>query len=73
MSDFPDRTEPEANPVIGSDAAERLSDRAADLYETTLDASKRSVETISTYVQQNPVTSVLIAFGAGFVFSRMLR
>jgi ElaB/YqjD/DUF883 family membrane-anchored ribosome-binding protein len=72
MSDFPDRIEPEAKPVIG-DAAENLSDRASDLYETALDASKKSAEEISAYVQQKPIISVLLAFGAGFVFSRMLR
>ena len=72
MSDVPDRTNPEANPVIGSDAAERLSDRATELYETALDAGKKSVDVIATYVQENPLTSVLIAFGAGFVLSRIL-
>ena len=76
MSGFHGRIEPEAKPladdVAGTDAVEKVSDLASDLYQTTLVASKKSADAIAAHVQRQPLTSLLIAFAAGFVFSKIL-
>ena len=76
MSDFQSQTEIEAKQVAddlaGRGSGDTISVRAADLYETVSDASKKSAEAITAHVQQHPLSSVLIAFGAGFVFSKIL-
>ncbi len=61
----------EAN-KFGQDAAGKLSDRASDLYETVSDTSKKSAEAITAHVEEQPLSSLLIAFAAGFIFSKIL-
>jgi hypothetical protein len=76
MSGFQGQISPEAksmaDDVAGTDAVGKVSDLASDLYETTLEASKKSADAISAHVQRQPLTSLLIAFAAGFVFSKIL-
>lgn len=57
---------------VGQDAADTLSERAADLYETVSDTGRRSADRIGAHVEEKPVTSLLLAFAAGFVFSKFL-
>lgn len=45
------------------------SDRAQQLYS----AGKDGVEEMGEHVRQNPLTSILVAFGAGCVISCLLR
>ena len=76
MSDFQAQTEPAAeriaDDVVGHDAAEKPSVRASDLYETVSDASKKSADAVCAHAQQHPLSSVLIAFAAGVVLSKIL-
>ena len=73
---FQAQTEPAAeriaDDVAGHDAAEKLPVRASDLYETVSDASKKAADAVSAHVQEHPLSSVLIAFAAGFVVSKIL-
>ena len=57
---------------FGQDTAEKLSGRASDLYETVSDTSKKSADAITARVEEQPLTSLLIAFAAGFIFSKIL-
>ena len=60
-----------------SDAAEtvigELGDRAERLYEGVAAQGKRSAKAIGRQVDARPVTSLLLAFGAGFIVSRLLN
>jgi ElaB/YqjD/DUF883 family membrane-anchored ribosome-binding protein len=59
-----------------SDRAEqlltRLSDRASELYETVSEQGAHSVEAVRGQVTERPLTAVLIAFGLGFILSRLV-
>jgi ElaB/YqjD/DUF883 family membrane-anchored ribosome-binding protein len=57
---------------FGHDAADRISVRAADLYDTVSDTGKKSADAISSHVEEQPLSSLLIAFAAGFIFSKIL-
>lgn len=57
---------------VSQDAADTLSDRAADLYDTVSEKSRRSADALSARVEEQPVTSLLLAFAAGFIFSKFL-
>jgi ElaB/YqjD/DUF883 family membrane-anchored ribosome-binding protein len=59
-----------------NDAAENvlgeLGDRANRLYDSVAAQSQRSAKAIGRQVEEQPVMSLLLAFGVGFVASRML-
>jgi ElaB/YqjD/DUF883 family membrane-anchored ribosome-binding protein len=59
-----------------NDAAEnilgQLGDRAGHLYDSVAAQGKRSVEAVGRHAEERPVMSLLIAFGIGFVASRLL-
>jgi ElaB/YqjD/DUF883 family membrane-anchored ribosome-binding protein len=59
-----------------NDAAEnilgQLGDRAGHLYDSVTAQGKRSVEAVGRHAEERPVMSLLIAFGIGFVASRLL-
>jgi ElaB/YqjD/DUF883 family membrane-anchored ribosome-binding protein len=59
-----------------SDRAEqlltRLSDRASDLYDTVSEQGAHSVEAVRGQVTARPLTAILIAFGIGFLASRLV-
>jgi len=57
---------------LGQDTADKISGRASDLYETVSDTSKKSAEAITAHVEEQPISSLLIAFAAGFIFSKIL-
>jgi ElaB/YqjD/DUF883 family membrane-anchored ribosome-binding protein len=57
---------------IGQDTAEKISGRASDLYDTVSDTSKKSADAVTAHVEEQPLSSLLIAFAAGFIFSKIL-
>jgi ElaB/YqjD/DUF883 family membrane-anchored ribosome-binding protein len=68
MKDFAMR---EAN-RLGQDTADKISGRASDIYGTVSDTSKKSADAITAHVEEQPLSSLLIAFAAGFIFSKIL-
>ena len=60
-----------------NDAAEnilgQLSDRINHLYDSVAAQGERSTEAIGRHVEEQPVMSLLIAFGVGFIVSRLLN
>ena len=57
---------------FGQDTAGKITDRASGLYETVSDTSKKSADAITSHVEEQPLSSLLIAFAAGFIFSKIL-
>ena len=59
-----------------NDAAEsilgQLGDKANHLYDNVSAQGQRSVKAIGRHVEERPIVSLLIAFGVGFVASRLL-
>lgn len=59
-----------------NDAAEHtvseLSDRVSHLYDSVATQGQRSAKAIGKQVEEQPMMSVLIAFGIGFLASRLL-
>ena len=58
-----------------NDAAEnaigKLSEQASAIYEKARAQSERSARTLGHQVEEHPVASLLIAFGAGFIASKL--
>ena len=50
----------------------QLNERASELYENMSDRSERSVEAISRQVEEQPITSLLVAFTVGMITGRLL-
>ncbi|MGH6883746.1 MAG: DUF883 family protein, partial [Hypericibacter sp.] len=50
----------------------QLSERANDLYDTVSEQSAVSVEAARGHISARPLTAVLVAFGVGFIASRMV-
>jgi ElaB/YqjD/DUF883 family membrane-anchored ribosome-binding protein len=50
----------------------QLDERASELYESMSDQGERSVEAINRYVEEKPITSLLVAFGIGMITGRLL-
>ena len=61
---------------VAGDAAEstlgELGDRANKLYDSVAAQGERSANAIRRQVEEQPVMSLLIAFGVGFIVSRLL-
>ena len=57
---------------VGQDAADSISDQAADLYETVSETGRRNANKVTAHIEEKPITSLLVAFAAGFVFSKIL-
>jgi ElaB/YqjD/DUF883 family membrane-anchored ribosome-binding protein len=59
-----------------SDAAEstldQLGDRVNHLYDSVAAQGERSVKAIGHQVEERPIMSLLIAFGVGFIASRLM-
>jgi ElaB/YqjD/DUF883 family membrane-anchored ribosome-binding protein len=53
-------------------AAAQLSNEASDIYGRLASEGANSVKAISRQVEEQPLTSLLIAFALGFVGSRLL-
>jgi ElaB/YqjD/DUF883 family membrane-anchored ribosome-binding protein len=60
----------------GNDAAEnavrQLGDRANRLYDVVAARGERSARALGRQIEEQPIMSLLIAFGVGFVASRLL-
>jgi ElaB/YqjD/DUF883 family membrane-anchored ribosome-binding protein len=54
------------------EAVERLSDEADRLYRSLTKQSDRSVKAISRQVEEQPLASLLVAFGIGLISGRLL-
>lgn len=50
----------------------QLGDRAGHLYDSVTAQGERSVKAVSRQVEERPVASLLVAFGVGFIASRLL-
>jgi ElaB/YqjD/DUF883 family membrane-anchored ribosome-binding protein len=50
----------------------QLGDKANHLYDNVSAQGQRSVKAIGRQVEERPIVSLLIAFGIGFVASRLL-
>jgi len=50
----------------------QLGDRASHLYDSVTAQGERSVKAVGRQVEERPIMSLLIAFGVGFVASRLL-
>ena len=53
-------------------AADQVSGEAVHLYENLAARGDRSAKAISHQVEENPLMSLLLAFGLGFLGSRLL-
>jgi ElaB/YqjD/DUF883 family membrane-anchored ribosome-binding protein len=51
---------------------DELSDHASRIYDKVAAQGERSAEAISRKVEEQPIASLLIAFGVGFIVSRLL-
>jgi ElaB/YqjD/DUF883 family membrane-anchored ribosome-binding protein len=51
---------------------EDISERASRIYDQVASQGERSAAAISRKVEEQPLTSLLIAFGVGFIFSRLI-
>jgi ElaB/YqjD/DUF883 family membrane-anchored ribosome-binding protein len=54
------------------DALGELSDKAKHLYDRVTAQGERTVKAVGRQVEERPVMSLLIAFGVGFIASRLL-
>lgn len=57
---------------IGNGAAKKISEEGHHLYDTLHDGGERAVRAASHEIEERPLTSVLIAFAAGFIGAKML-
>jgi ElaB/YqjD/DUF883 family membrane-anchored ribosome-binding protein len=53
--------------------AQQLSDQASDIYRQVADRSNRTAEALGQKVEEQPITSLLLAFSLGFIASRITR
>lgn len=53
-------------------AAEQLSEEARRIVETLTAQGEKSTKAVTQHVTEQPLASVAIAFGVGFVLSRLL-
>jgi len=54
------------------DAVERLSSEADQLYRSLAKQSNRSIRAVSRQVEEQPLASLLVAFGIGLISGRLL-
>ena len=55
-----------------SDAVDQIGDRAKHIYGNLADQGERSAKALGQQVKEQPLLSLLIAFGLGLVSSRFL-
>jgi ElaB/YqjD/DUF883 family membrane-anchored ribosome-binding protein len=54
------------------DAVERLSNEADQIYRSLAKHGNRSIKSISRQVEEQPLASLLVAFGVGLISGRLL-
>ena len=54
------------------EAVERLSNEADQLYRSFAKQGGRSIKAVSRQVEEQPLASVLVAFGVGLISGRLL-
>jgi ElaB/YqjD/DUF883 family membrane-anchored ribosome-binding protein len=54
------------------EAVERLSNEADQLYRNLAEHGNRSMKTISRQVEEQPLASLLVAFGLGLISGRFI-
>lgn len=54
-----------------SNISDYVSDEAAALYKAMAKKSERATKAINKHVEEQPITSLLLAFAAGFFLSRL--
>ena len=54
------------------DAVERLSNEADQLYRSLAKQGGRSIKAVSRQVEEQPLASLLVAFGIGLISGRLL-
>jgi ElaB/YqjD/DUF883 family membrane-anchored ribosome-binding protein len=54
-------------------ATAQLGEEAKELYAKLAAEGERTAQTISRHVDEQPLTSVLLAFAAGFLAGRLLK
>jgi ElaB/YqjD/DUF883 family membrane-anchored ribosome-binding protein len=57
---------------ISQDTAEKISSQASGIYETVSEKGRKSADVVTAHVEEQPLSSLLIAFAAGFIFSKIL-
>lgn len=57
----------------GRGAAGQLGDEAERIYRTVAEKGRRRADKLSHKVEEQPIVSVLLAFGLGIIASRLLR
>lgn len=57
---------------VGNGTAQKLADEGHHLYGRIHDGSERAIAAASHEIEERPLTSVLIAFAAGFVGGKLL-
>ncbi len=58
--------------AMAYDAAERISDTASSLYGQATAQAEAGAKALANEVDERPLTALLVAFGIGFVVSRLL-
>jgi ElaB/YqjD/DUF883 family membrane-anchored ribosome-binding protein len=61
-----------AGSAAARDVAEQLGDEMHRLYEALGQRGERTAKALSRQVEEQPLASVLVAFGLGFILSRLL-
>jgi hypothetical protein len=56
-----------------SGIAQQLSDEASALYREVADRGTKATEALGAKVEEQPITSVLLAFCVGYIVSRITR
>ena len=54
-----------------SNLADNVSDEAAELYKALSKKGERTAKAIGAHVEEQPITSLMVAFAVGFLFSRL--
>jgi ElaB/YqjD/DUF883 family membrane-anchored ribosome-binding protein len=58
---------------VGEHWAQGLQDRAFDMAKELRSQGERAVGTVSERVEHNPLTSLAVAFGVGFLCAALIR
>lgn len=57
---------------LSQEAADSIAGQASDLYERVSETGRRGADRLSAHVEEQPVTSLLLAFAAGFIVSKIV-